>query len=535
MKINKLEILIIINVIISQISNTFILSFIENLFLELVEEFLIKILPDYLFCNEPYFNRSFALRIRDLSVYDFSQTNITIWTSLIGAFIFYYINDKMSNKNEKHFSDVFVLLLFYIISIISLIFLLFVPYDETNKESTLKEISNQSMNFKKIIPYFLILISLSISIGTYNLHSIQYITYYFEAYKGLLMPLFIGIACIFKYSIIRGICNIFGENDKEYQSKDNYKLFTILIIIIILICFIFSLIFTYLIEKEIKLIMQQKTEEELLENEDQKYSKKELLKKLEKELEKKLEKELRNLTIKSKPKKFKKDIYKLFCSKDYGEIYYFLLINLLSKLEKIEWKNNINLNLYLLNFNIKRYLIIIFISVSIFFGIIHDKYKFNGFKFFINFGNVINIISCIIYILFYDAINKKLRYKISISFINLFFVGNYYIIMLPELIRRYGTKYILEITGFITLPNIFLRIFENLFIINKLNKTIEIVLLSFQIMFSICNIYLIRTEKIKEKIYDLNLQQLNESVNIVSCVIPINEAGVQNNNNDNDK
>ena len=47
MKINKLAILIIINVIISQISNTFILSFIENLFLELVEEFLIKILPNH--------------------------------------------------------------------------------------------------------------------------------------------------------------------------------------------------------------------------------------------------------------------------------------------------------------------------------------------------------------------------------------------------------------------------------------------------------------------------------------------------------
>jgi uncharacterized protein (DUF983 family) len=72
------------------------------------------------------------------------------------------------------------------------------------------------------------------------------------------MPLFIGIACIFKYIIVRMVCKIFGENDKKYQSKDNYMLFTILIIIIILICFIFSLIFTYLIEKEIKFIKQQK-------------------------------------------------------------------------------------------------------------------------------------------------------------------------------------------------------------------------------------------------------------------------------------
>ena len=215
MKINYLGKLIIINIIISQISNTFILSFIENLYLELFEEFFIKILPNYFFCNEPYFNRSFALRIRDLCVYDFSQTNITIWTSLIGAFIYYYINDKISNKNENknqndvNFSDVFVLLLFYIISIISLIFLLIVPYEESNKEYSLKEISNLSMNFKKIIPYFLILISLSISIGTYNLHSIQYITYYYEAYKGLLMPCVIGIACILKYFITRGICNIY--------------------------------------------------------------------------------------------------------------------------------------------------------------------------------------------------------------------------------------------------------------------------------------------------------------------------------------
>ena len=111
MEINYLGKLIIINVIISQISNTFILSFIENLFLELVEEFLIKILPDYLFCNEPYYNSSFAIRIRDLSVYDFSQTNITIWTSLIGAFIYYYINDKMSNKNEKKIKMMLILVM----------------------------------------------------------------------------------------------------------------------------------------------------------------------------------------------------------------------------------------------------------------------------------------------------------------------------------------------------------------------------------------------------------------------------------------
>ena len=247
---------------------------------------------------------------------------------------------------------------------------------------------------------------------------------------------------------------------------------------------------------------------------------------------------MKKLTVKTEPKKkFKEDFYILYRNgkyENFKEIKIFLILNLLSKLEKIEWKNNINLNLYTLHFNYKRYLILVFIIISTFFGIIHDKYEFKGFKFFINLGNIINIISCIIYILFYDAINKSMFKKISISFINLFFVGNYYIIMLPELIRKYGTKYILEITGF-TLPNIFLRIFENLFIINELNKTIEIVLLSFQIMFSLCIIYLILMKKIKEKIYDLDLQQLNESVNIISFFIPINEAGVKNNNNDNDK
>jgi hypothetical protein len=288
--------------------------------------------------------------------------------------------------------------------------------------------------------------------------------------------------------------------------------------------------------------MQQKKIEKKFEKNLEIEIKNDLKEEFKKDLEKELKKELGSLTIKSKPKKFKKDIYKLFCSKDYREIYYFLLINLLSKLEKIKWKNNIYRNVHSTDFyvqsidhNFNRYLIIIFITVSIFFGIIHDKYEFKGFKFFINLGNIINIISCLIYILFYNNINDKLGYKISISFINLFFVGNYYIIMLPELIRKYGTKYILEISGFITLPNIILRIFENLFIINKLNKTIEIVLLFFQIFISLCIIYLIIIKKIKEKIYDLDLQQLNESVNIVSCVIPINEAGVQNNNNDNDK
>ena len=116
MKSNKIiGTLIILNVIFSQISNSFIFCFIESLFLELVEEFFIKILPDYFFSDEPYFNRSFALRIRDITVYDSSQTNITIWTSIIGAFIYYCINNKMSNQNQNeeknqnnvNFSDIF--------------------------------------------------------------------------------------------------------------------------------------------------------------------------------------------------------------------------------------------------------------------------------------------------------------------------------------------------------------------------------------------------------------------------------------------
>ncbi len=428
--------------------------------------------------------------------------------------------NKENKENDVNFSDVLVLFLFYFISIISLIFLLFVPYDETNdKEFSLKEISNQSMNFKKIIPYFLILISLSISIGTYNLHSIQYITYYYEAYKGLLMPLFIGIACIIKYIITRIICNIFGENKKEYQSKDNYKLFTLLIIIIILICFIISLIFTYLIEKEIKLIMQQKKIET----------------KTKEELSNELKKELKKLTVKPEPKKkFKEDFYILFRNgkyENFKEIKIFLILNLLSKLEKIEWKNNINLNLYTLHFNYKRYLILVFIIISTFFGIIHDKYEFKGFKFFINLGNIINIISCIIYILFYDAINKSMFKKILISFINLFFVGNYYIIMLPELIRKYGTKYILEISGYIALANIISNIIEIFFIINNLNKTFEIILLFFQIIVSIYNIILIRTEKINETQYDLDIQPPNEIINKsidIDSKMQLNELGLNN-------
>ena len=35
---------------------------------------------------------------------------------------------------------------------------------------------------------------------------------YYEAYKGLLMPFFIGIACIIKYGIVRLICNIFASS-----------------------------------------------------------------------------------------------------------------------------------------------------------------------------------------------------------------------------------------------------------------------------------------------------------------------------------
>ena len=136
MKKKFFKFLLFSNVIISQISNAFIFSFIECLFLELVEEFLIKILPDFFFNDDKYYNRSYVLRIRDLSVYDFSQTNITICTSAIGAFIFYKINEMWNkNKNEENkenkenkendvnFSDVLVLFLFYFISIISLIFL----------------------------------------------------------------------------------------------------------------------------------------------------------------------------------------------------------------------------------------------------------------------------------------------------------------------------------------------------------------------------------------------------------------------------
>ena len=502
--IKKIGILIIINVIFSQISTTFIFSFIESLFLELVEEFFIKILPDYFFSNELYYNRSFALRIRDISVYDSSQTNITIWTSIIGAFIYYYINNKIENQNNKeqknvNLSDLLILLLFYVISVISLIFLIFLPYEETNKTFSLKEISNQSINLKKIIPYFLILISLSISIGNYNMHSIQYLTYYYKAYKGILMPLFIGFACIIKFFIIKLICNIWGEDNKEYQSNKNYKFFILIIISIIFFCFIISIIFTYLIEKEINILNEQNKEEEL-----------------------------RDLIIKIKPKNLINDIYKLYCNNKYKELYYFLLINLLSKFEKIEWKNNINLNLYLLNFKFKRYINLIFIVLSILIGIFHDKKDFYGFKLFLNMGNVINIISCLIYIIFYNFITNKIGYTLLISYINLFFVGNYYVIMLPELIRKYGTKYILEISGFIALTNIFSRLFEIFFIINKLNKKLEFSLLIIQIISSLSNIFLILRNKITRKQIQLDLQQLEEENKNNTNVLTISALGIQN-------
>jgi hypothetical protein len=121
--------------------------------------------------------------------------------------------------------------------------------------------------------------------------------------------------------------------------------------------------------------------------------------------------------------------------------------------------------------------------------------------------------------------------KILISFFNLFFVGNYYIIMLPELIRKYGTKYILEISGYIALANIISNIIEIFFIINKLNKTFEIILLFFQIIVSIYNIILIRTEKINETQYDLDIQPPNEIINKsndIDLKMQLNELGLNN-------
>ena len=141
---NKIDILIILNAFISQIAVSFIFTIIESLFLDLSEEFIIKILPSSIFSdtNEKYYNKSFVYRLRDITVYDASQTNIIIWTSIIGA---YFLNKFGRIKN---------LLIFYILTIISLIMIIFLPYKPTNQDELLINISKSKIEYKKVFFIF---------------------------------------------------------------------------------------------------------------------------------------------------------------------------------------------------------------------------------------------------------------------------------------------------------------------------------------------------------------------------------------------
>ena len=219
---NKIHSLIKLNAFISQIVVSFIFTFIESLFLEIGEELLIKILPSSIFDNEEFLNRSFVFRLREITIYDASQINILIWTSIIGA---YFLNKFGRIKN---------LLIFYILTIFSLIMIIFLPYKPTNQDELLINISKSKIEYKKVFLYFIHLIILSVSIGNYNLHSLQYIACQYDSHKGFLIPFYVGLGCIAKYIYIRIICNIWEEhvdldlkNPNDFQTNDNYKTFLI--------------------------------------------------------------------------------------------------------------------------------------------------------------------------------------------------------------------------------------------------------------------------------------------------------------------
>jgi hypothetical protein len=325
---NKIDILIILNAFISQIAVSFIFTIIESLFLDLGEEFIIKILPSSVFSdtNENYYNKSFVYRLRDYTVYDASQTNIIIWTSIIGA---YFLNKYGRIKN---------LLIFYILTIISLIMIIFLPYKPTNQDELLINISKSKIEYKKVFLYFIHLIILSVSIGNYNLHSLQYIACQYDSHKGFLIPFYVGLGCIAKYIYTRAICNIWeehvepNEQTNDFQTNDHYKKFLILIVVFIIICLIISFVLTYKLEIEINLSRMRQI----------------------------INKDILNL---SENKNFKKDLNKLYCEKGNYELYYFFILNFLSKFEKIEWKKLINFNLHDLDFEFKRYVNLSFIFI----------------------------------------------------------------------------------------------------------------------------------------------------------------------------
>ena len=160
------------------------------------------------------------------------------------------------------------------------------------------------------------------------------------------------------------------------------------------------------------------------------------------------------------------------------------LINVLSKIEKIQWKDNLitKYNKYM------KYLIYIPNIIPIFYGILYDCLKFDGFKLIINIGNFVNIVFSLLYLIldYFIYNNKKDNYFIiSITFIILVLTGGYYAIFVPELIERFNEKYIMEYSGIISLGFIFSKSLELLLIKIKINKTIDIIIFFIQIAASL--------------------------------------------------
>ena len=493
-----IEYLMIFNAIVSQIGVSFIFTFIESLFLEISENFFIKLISSNIFDeNEKYNNKSLVKRIRDITIYDPSQTNITIWTSILGA---YFINK---------FGDLKILIISYLISIISLILTIFLPYNET-EDKKYREISDSPFDFKFLIPSILILITLSISIGNYNLHSLQYIVYYYNKYKGFLIPFYVGIGCLIKYGFIRGICLFFGESHDEYQKKENYKLFLIFCIIFISICFLISFLLTYAIENLINKLKSDNKEK------------------------------LKDLIIKTyKKDNFKNSLKVLFFGKKSSELYCILILNLFSKIEKIEWKYYNEKNLSdedLKGIKTKNFINCLFIILSFIVGYIHDKYDFNGFKRFLVLGNCIDIISSIFFSI-YVRIKGKNDFNalnVSINYTNLFFIGNYYAIMLPELMRKYGPKFILELSGFIGLSNILSRIIEVIFTVYPYEeqKILFFGIMFLQILCSSLGIILIYKKKVtNEQHQEFILNEIDKKDNDDRC-LSLSVLGIKNNKNE---
>ena len=152
------------------------------------------------------------------------------------------------------------------------------------------------------------------------------------------------------------------------------------------------------------------------------------------------------------------------------------------------------------------------------------------------FWNLANIILSLFYIIIYKISNKYV--DISISFFNLFFVGNYYAIMLPELIKKYGKRYILEVSGFIGLSNLISRIIEIFFILyGKEKKGVKFFLVMIiQIICSLISLILLKKEKINRIQFQFDLEDSNDAItNIKELTIPITDLELNNpNENDND-